>query len=902
MKSSYKFSLIALLAALLFGGYYFLNQKQKREQAGVWNMIPESALTVYESEKTVSAWNHLLQTAVWKNLANIGFFEKLAKDFEGLDTACGKEGKLDRLLRHKPLYISVHLKDKDEQDAVFYMDIKDPDSRQTVQEALSFFKKNKNIRFASHTYKDISIQDLTDERARAQFSYFIHKDFFVGSFSSFLVEDVIRTMLGSAPKLPVEPRKNFLNNSDGKLFVNTRQLKKWLSAYTKHKLPGFINRIGDFSLLDINFSDRRIFLNGKTYTKHNPENFLNSFQEPGSNSSELFPYISNYTGLLLRIGTGEFESWRQRIPANAQTEIPDNIANRFQLRKPWTIEWIGDELAFAQLESINPKQPELIAYVQTPDPQNARHYLNSLSEQLSPYAVSFSENYCDVPIGFLNLPQAPQLFFGDTFKGFAQVYYAVVKQTVVFANSLQGIKRVIYDIEHENTWGKSIQMHRFLNETLQESNLSVIINTNRIWSQMQEQLNPRWKTFAEQNAFPLKQLHLMSFEFLYDAPGRFTTSAVAEISKLEEAVKSKDRFVTLESLDFHKKTLSKPFIVKGRKGKGLEVVAQLEDSSICLIDARGELLWDRPLVGPLVGKVFQVDFYKNSLLQYALSTPEKLYIIDRLGREVEEFPLTYTPLAPVSQFSLIDYDGSKNYRFASADAKGNIWLFDKKGKALEGWKPKALGKPLTMPLNHVRIRKRDVMIALQENGKLHLFNRRGEVMKGFPVDVDAKINGPAYIQKGSSFGNSFISFVTEHGKLYQYSFEGKLRHQFQFYKPGRDSHFSLCPDGLNKTFVIVRRNRDHLSILNREGEMLFETNIPNASRSLVQYYAFDVSHQIIAVTDQEQGFTYLYDHTGKLINGLPVGSDFEIGLLYSAKNKSYKLYHNYKNQFIVSEF
>jgi hypothetical protein len=57
-------------------------------------------------------------------------------------------------------------------------------------------------------------------------------------------------------------------------------------------------------------------------------------------------------------------------------------------------------------------------------------------------------------------------------------------------------KRFLEDIDREDTWGKSVVQNQFLESTLLESNVSLYVNTPRVWNVLENFLHPRWKEFA----------------------------------------------------------------------------------------------------------------------------------------------------------------------------------------------------------------------------------------------------------------------------------------------------------------------------------------------------------------------------------------------------------------------
>src|SRR5690606_28612127 len=83
-----------------------------------------------------------------------------------------------------------------------------------------------------------------------------------------------------------------------------------------------------------------------------------------------------------------------------------------------------------------------------------------------------------------------------------------------------------------------------------------------------------------------------------------------------------------------------PSIVRSHVDKSLEVLVQDSLNQSHLLSSTGSALWSKQMDGPIIGELFQVDYYKHGKLQYLFATEGKLHIIDRLGNYVPPFPVT----------------------------------------------------------------------------------------------------------------------------------------------------------------------------------------------------------------------------------------------------------------------
>ena len=108
--------------------------------------------------------------------------------------------------------------------------------------------------------------------------------------------------------------------------------------------------------------------------------------------------------------------------------------------------------------------------------------------------------------------------------------------------------------------------------------------------------------------------------------------------------------------------ISKPYLVTDHRNGSNEIIVQDRNKEIYLVDTDFQISWQRPLFLPIVGTIHQIDFYKNEKLQYAFITSDSLYVIDRTGQNVANFPKYLAP--HLKSLEIVDYDQQRNYRFS----------------------------------------------------------------------------------------------------------------------------------------------------------------------------------------------------------------------------------------------
>ena len=94
------FSIFFLTAA---GGYFYFIHFGKK--ADIWQLIPGTAIMVFEHTNAIDSWNQLLDKELWPSLQQIPKFDDFSKTIEAMDSLTGG---LRRFLKRRIL-VSVAL-------------------------------------------------------------------------------------------------------------------------------------------------------------------------------------------------------------------------------------------------------------------------------------------------------------------------------------------------------------------------------------------------------------------------------------------------------------------------------------------------------------------------------------------------------------------------------------------------------------------------------------------------------------------------------------------------------------------------------------------------------------------------------------------------------------------------
>ncbi len=294
------------------------------------------------------------------------------------------------------------------------------------------------------------------------------------------------------------------------------------------------------------------------------------------------------------------------------------------------------------------------------------------------------------------------------------------------------------------------------------------------------------------------------------------------------------------------------FVINHRS-KQKEIVVQDIENKLYLISNHGKILWKKQLNGNILGRIQQVDLYKNGRLQLAFATSKRVYIIDRNGNEVSPFPLRFND--EITQpLSIFDYDNKKNYRFVVTQNNA-LLMYDKKGKSVNGFRYRKTVNTISTQPKHFKINNKDFLVFATGN-KLMLLNRKGQSRVTVKENIDFSGN------EIFKYKNTF-STTTSNGELVQVNLKGTVSKQSLNLT---NSHFI---ETTNKTLVTLAENK--LTIKQKSTEL----DYGNYTHPKI-FYLNDKIY--VSLTDLQAKKVYLFDSQLKPINNFPIYGNSAIDL------------------------
>ncbi|MAR42711.1 MAG: hypothetical protein CMC48_01245 [Flavobacteriaceae bacterium] len=359
-----------------------------------------------------------------------------------------------------------------------------------------------------------------------------------------------------------------------------------------------------------------------------------------------------------------------------------------------------------------------------------------------------------------------------------------------------------------------------------------------------------------------KKFPLLGFQTKVDENFVIINFRLQKFNESERSNDLKRKFI----VNLENETLTSPQWIKNHRTKEKDILVQDYKNKIYLFSNQGKLYWKKNIDGNIIGKVKQVDLFKNGRLQIAFRTSNRLYILDRNGKNVKPFPIKIPNSKNLTPLSVFDYDKNRNYRFLLT-LDNNILMYDKNAKKVNGFKFKKTKSSIINSPKHIRFDSKDYIISQEANGNLKILNRQGKTR----IKVKGEINFSR--QEIYPYLSTFTGTDLE-GNLIQIDTRGNIL----------SSNLNLSKN--HKITIgyesLVTLSENKLTIKG------IPITLPYGNYTKPKIFKFSDTIYI-TTTDTESEKVYLFKESGKTVKGFPVYGTTSASLSKSKKSNQLEL-------------
>lgn len=351
------------------------------------------------------------------------------------------------------------------------------------------------------------------------------------------------------------------------------------------------------------------------------------------------------------------------------------------------------------------------------------------------------------------------------------------------------------------------------------------------------------ETSSKNSNASMKKYPLSVMQFSYDRDFAHVNYTCLEASTNRQ-VTGRISQLAVKSLD--RNILGEPQFFSNHRTGGLDIVLQDFNNRLHLLASNGKSLWTKQLNGPILGEIHEVDILRNGKKQLAFTTANKFYILDRNGKDVGPFPISFKD--PITQpLSVFDYDSNRKYRFAIIQGK-EVFLYDSNGKIVSGFKFKKTTSRIVQPARHFRFSNKDYIVIPEENGTLHILSRVGTPR--VPVSKKFEFSEIPITTEGSNF----VVITSGHTKE-SISQKGKVT----------STALSVSDSYWFTTDAKIKVTLDD-NLMRIDGKLV---ELPFGIYTNPKIYRIN-RKTYIAITETQEKNVYIYDASGSLLTGFPI--------------------------------
>ncbi len=441
-------------------------------------------------------------------------------------------------------------------------------------------------------------------------------------------------------------------------------------------------------------------------------------------------------------------------------------------------------------------------------------------------------------------------YFSNILPAVSTKFFTIIDDYLLLTGSQSYLEKILNDIQNHATLSQSKTFQALKSEI--PDNYHLILFKNKL--KIRDKKYMKVQTFKVESGMVFTNLALKSFM----------------------ADKGQALVEQVLSYDLSELPKTDPQLVFNHNTKTYNIIYQDEKSRLNLIDLKGKTLWQTDLKGDIIGKIWQVDLFRNHKLQYTFVTPHHWYVIDRLGRKVEKFPEYF--LQKITQgISVFDYEHNRKYRFGITQSD-KFKLFDNQARKVKGFKVKTKGD-IANPPQHFRIGNKDFIQMTDTDGKLYLLNRRGQERIKVSKTFETTRN------RWGIFNRKFVN-IDDKDRLIAIDLSGKI-------KTGKvDLAEHILSEIKHGTLAAVADNKLLID------KKIIDLDLGTYTRPHI-YKAGNKILIFIANTDNNK--IYAFDKTGKPQKNFPIIGQKILDFKY-AKDARYLLVYDSAHNLIVYKF
>ena len=699
-------------------------------------------------------------------------------------------GPFKPLVVKKTLLASLHLSGANDYDFIFYIPLQNQITEEKlIQKIKTVTKKNTSQR----VYDGVNIYTLPTN-AGSKISLTFYKNTLAFSYSTVLIEDVIRQLNSETSLINdvdfAQLTAHAGQSEDGNILINNQHFSKIINQYLNKSTRKYMDKFDNYTgwtELDVNLKSNNISLNGFSFSNDKSNHTLTLFKNQKPQDLDAIAVTPYNAAFIFHFGLSNsklfFDNRKLSLKNTNQffnyQSYLDQQSEKFGIDlEEELIANIGNELTFIVTESQNNDfTNNKFVLFKMNDFEKTKSDLLAIGNKtnLTPFLPIKFNSY---EINKININNLFKNLLGKPFINLTEHYYTFIDDYVIFGNSENALKSYLTTINNNKTLEKNDNFKSFYDNLSSSSNIFIYNNISRS--------SELYKLFCKENLIPiidekidvLRKFEAIAIQISTEKKGLYYNNIYLKYNPVYKKETSSLWELALDSV-----ATKAPQLLVNHKTKSKEIFIQDDANKIYLISNIGKVIWTKQLQEPILGKVHQIDVYKNNKLQILFNTASKIYLLDRNGNNVEKYPVNLLSKA-TNGITPLDYAHNRNYRLLIGCQNNMVYNYDVHGDLVKGWEYNSKESFANNKIWHFVIANKDYIAIPLHNGKIKVIQRNGKDRLNLENKLEVSTN-LIYLKVGSTLANTYLTTLDSSGNISQLNFDGKTSLIINEYKqPG----------------------------------------------------------------------------------------------------------------------
>jgi len=908
-----------LLISGLFAGWYIFTREAKYFGTSAFSALPENASVIIRIHNLKKYTTRSLNNQVWKAYSGFPGIKSLYRKLSFADSLLNLVPYTNNSFVNNDLTV-VFGENNNNSWTLSLMELSSLAEKRALSNLTEKFFSKKNVTLIKTKTEGADIHCYTWDQAGGHNLYYI--SFFRGIFLvctdlQVLVQAVnnIRTPFNQKNSVFEKANKTATENIDLNIYLNHKNL----SQVTRHLFTGsFLDRLkrsaplAQWSEIDMTQKKDELYFNGFSFSGDQSNNYTGIFlhQKPDSiNLTRVFPSESSFFVSYMISNNekffGDYESLLNKN--NGLSEYRNSIKEINYLYNVDIQKIVIDNLkgsaamVFTRYDPLLPDENKylVLRVGSATKMENAMIQMTipAIKNRKRDKTINFRLYNTDKE-NIFKIYKSPvndfgKRVFGDIFSDVVTNYFTFYDNFLIMGASYESLGRFLRANVTKETLGNDPTFQEFASGLSTRFNLFIwsspgpalqyfkgILNVDVFQStenkleELQKIESAGWQAGIE-NGMTYNMARLK-----YNPDMRQTQATTVWKSYLGNSVITRPKFVTNPS-------------DKSQK----EIVLQDGDYNFILIGQEGRILWKIRLKGPIRSEIFQLDCLKDGNLQYFFSTDEALHMISHEGKYVNHFPVALRSTA-TNGVSVVDYEQNRDYRFFIACGDHSVYLYDQKGKIVNGWTSPKTGFDVVQPVQFFRMDKKD-FIVFADKKRTYILDRKGKPRITIKRDISFSHNNITF-EPGSGKNHAHLVTTDSKGTIVSIGFDGSVKKSSKGVFSTDHSFIFDDFDSDNRQDYIFS-DGDSLVVYDQKSNQIFARRFNHPFGSPPGLYVFPGNIRKIGIADRIENKIYLFSSDGSICKGFPLSGNSPFAISFSGEeNGQFNLVTGIQDGYLIN--